>query len=398
MIPILTSIIAGEGENTSPARGFLLASSYVLGMAIVYAAAGIVAVAAGAQVQAAFNQPWVLSLFALLFVALAIAMFGGYDLQMPGAIQGRLAGASNRQKSGTVIGAFVMGALSSLIVTACVAPALVAALAVMSQTGDYLRGGLALFAMSLGMGAPLLLVGAAQGKFLPKAGPWMVAVKGAFGFMMLGIAIWMLSRILPGPVTLALWGVLAVMTGVFMGGLTTLTPDSSVAQKLGRGFGLLAILYGLVMLLGALTGGGNPLRPLATVDFGNATVAESRRLEFRRIKTVGDLDRELAAAAAEGRTTMLDFYADWCVSCKEMEEYTFTDPAVQSALANTSLLQADVTANDAEDQELLARFGVFGPPTIVFFGPDGRQRQGFEVVGFMAAAPFVDHLELAFGS
>jgi thiol:disulfide interchange protein DsbD len=399
MIPILTSIIAGEGDNTSPARGFMLALSYVMGMAIVYTAAGIIAVAAGAQVQAAFNQPWVLIVFAGMFVALAFAMFGGYDLQMPSGIQSKLAGISNNQKSGTVIGAFVMGALSSLIVTACVAPALVAALAVMAQTGDYLRGGTALFAMSLGMGAPLLAVGAAQGKFLPKAGPWMVAVKSAFGFMMLGLAIWMLSRILPGSITLALWAVLVFMAGVFLGGLTTLAAESSTAQKLGKGFGLLAILYGLLLFLGSLTGGSNPLKPLATVNFGGGVmVAENQHLEFQRIKTVDDLDREIAAAAAAGKTAMLDFYADWCVSCIEMEEYTFTDAGVQAALSHTVLLQADVTANDEADQDLLNRFGVFGPPTIIFFGADGQQRHGYEVVGYMKAAAFTEHLQKAFAS
>jgi thiol:disulfide interchange protein DsbD len=393
MIPILTSIIAGEGENTSPARGFFLAFSYVMGMAIVYTAAGVVAVAAGAQVQAAFNQPWVLSLFAGLFVLLAVAMFGGYDLQMPSSIQSKLAGISSSQQRGTVVGAFIMGALSSLIVTACVAPALVAALAVMSQSGDFLRGGTALFAMSLGMGAPLLAVGAAQGKFLPKAGPWMVTIKGAFGFMMLGLAIWMLSRFLPGSLVLTLWAVLAVITGVFMGGLTSLTPESTVGQKLGKGFGFLAIIWGLLMLLGAFTGGSNPLKPLATVNLGGgATVAESRHLEFTRVKTVADLDREVAAASAAGKTAMLDFYADWCVSCIEMEKYTFTDPDVQAALANTAVLQADVTANDEQDQELLERFGVFGPPTIIFFGEDGQQRRGYEVVGFMKAEDFVERV------
>ncbi|MDH3758864.1 MAG: protein-disulfide reductase DsbD, partial [Gammaproteobacteria bacterium] len=300
MIPILTAIIAGEGDDVTPARGFGLAFSYVMGMAIVYTVAGVVAVAAGAQVQAAFNQPWVLTLFAALFVVLAIAMFGVFDLQMPSSIQGKLASISSNQKSGTVIGAFVMGALSSLIVTACVAPALVAALAVMSQSGDYFRGGVALFAMSLGMGAPLLLVGAAQGKFLPKAGAWMVAVKGAFGFMMLGLAIWMLSRFLPATLIMTMWAVLVFMAGVFMGGLTTLTAESTVPQKLGKGFGGLAIIYGILLVIGAATGGTNPLQPLASVNLGSGdgqAVASHDELPFQRIKTVADLDREIATAS-----------------------------------------------------------------------------------------------------
>ncbi len=400
MIPILTAIIAGEGDDVTPARGFGLALSYVMGMAIVYTAAGVVAVAAGAQVQAAFNQPWVLSLFAVLFVALALAMFGVFDLQMPGSLQSRLATISSNQKSGTVIGAFVMGALSSLIVTACVAPALVAALAVMAQSGDYFRGGLALFAMSLGMGAPLLLVGAAQGKFLPKAGPWMIAVKGAFGFMMLGLAIWMLSRFLPATIIMAMWAVLVFMVGVFMGGLTTLTSESTVPQKLGKGVGGLAIIYGILLVIGAATGGTNPLQPLASVNLGGGAAgvgdaAVQHELPFRRIKTVADLDREIAAASKQRKAVMLDFYADWCVSCKEMEAWTFTDEQVQAALANTVWLQADVTANDAEDKALLDRFGVFGPPTIIFFGTDGQQRRGYEVVGYMKAEAFAEHVRKA---
>lgn len=399
MVPILSGIIAGDGDNVSPMRGFSLALSYVMGMALIYTAAGIAAAAVGVQLQAIFNQPWVLILFAGLFVVLALGMFGLFELQMPSGIQSRLATVSGNQKTGTMIGAFVMGALSSLIVTACVAPPLVATLTVIGQTGDMLRGGAALFALSLGMGAPLLLVGASAGKLIPKAGAWMEAVKSAFGFMMLALAVWMLSRILPGTITLALWSILIFMLGVFMGGLTTLSPDSSGKQKLGKGFGLLAIIYGAILLLGSLAGSDSLLRPLAgirgvAID-GSTSVAQHNELAFQRIKTTGDLDRALASAAAQGRTTMLDFYADWCVSCKEMEAYTFTDAGVQAALANTLLLQADVTANDEEDQALLKRFGVFGPPTIIFFDIAGQQRTGYEVVGYMKAPAFVEHLELA---
>ena len=396
MIPILSGIIAGDGDNVSPVRGFTLSLSYVMGMALVYTAAGIVAAAAGLQLQAAFNAPWVLIVFAGLFVVLSLSMFGLFELQMPSGIQSRLAAVSGNQKGGTMIGAFVMGALSSLIVTACVAPPLVATLTVIGQTGDMLRGGLALFAMSLGMGAPLLLVGASAGQLLPKAGAWMEAVKGAFGFMMLALAIWMLSRILPGEVTLVLWAVLVFMAGVFLGGLTSLGTDSTAGQKLGKGFGTLGMIYGILLLLGALTGGTNPLKPLASVNLGGGAAAKEEHLEFQRIKTVADLDREVALAASQGKTAMLDFYADWCVSCLEMEAFTFTDAEVQATLSNTVLLQADVTANDEADQALLARFGVFGPPTIIFFGPDGQQRHGFEVVGYMKAAAFSAHVREAF--
>lgn len=398
MVPILSGIIAGEGDNISPARGFSLAMSYVMGMALVYTAAGVAAAAAGLQLQAMFNQPWVLVLFSSLFIVLALGMFGMFELQMPSAIQSRLATIGGNQKTGTAIGAFVMGAISSLVVTACVAPALIATLTVMAQTGDMVRGGIALFAMSMGMGAPLLLVGAAQGKLLPKAGAWMVAVKSAFGFMMLGLAIWMMSRVLPDEVTLALWGILIFMAGVYLGGLTTLTSESFGVQKLGKGFGLLAIIYGAVLLIGSLAGSDSMLRPLAAFNTGGgAIVAEQRELAFQRIKTTADLDAAVAAAARQGKSAMLDFYADWCVSCVEMEKYTFTDAGVQEALSNTVLLQADVTANDDEDQALLKRFGVFGPPTIIFFGADGVQRHGFEVVGYMKAEDFAEHVRMATG-
>lgn len=401
MVPILSGIIAGEGKDVSAARGFTLALSYVMGMALVYTAAGVAAAAAGLQLQATFNQPWILAVFSGLFVLLAAGMFGMYDLQMPSAIQSRLANVSSGQRSGTAIGAFVMGAISSLIVTACVAPALIAALTVMAQTGDMVRGGTALFAMSMGMGAPLLAVGAAQGKLLPQAGGWMVAVKNAFGFMMLGLAIWMMSRVMPGEVTLALWGILIFMSGVYMGGLTTLTPESVGMQKFGKGAGLLAVIYGAVLIIGSLAGSNSLLRPLEALNMGGggtAAVAEHRGLDFQRVKTTADLDAAVARAAAEGKSAMLDFYADWCVSCIEMEEFTFTDAEVQNALSNTVLLQADVTLNDEEDQALLKRFGVFGPPTIIFFGTDGMQREGYEVVGYMKAKDFADHVRMATGN
>ena len=396
MVPILSGIIAGEGDDISAMKGFSLALTYVMGMAVVYTGAGIAAAAVGIQLQAVFNQPWVLAVFSGLFVILAMSMFGLFTLQMPSSVQSKLSAISGNQKGGTYIGTFVMGALSSLIVTACVAPPLVATLTVISQTGDMLRGGSALFALSMGMGAPLLLVGASAGKLIPKAGPWMDAVKNAFGFMMLGLAIWMMSRVLPGEVTLALWGVLIFMAGVTIGGLTPLSTDSIGMHKLAKGFGVLAIIYGSVLLVGSLAGSSSMVRPLATLNTGGgASATEDHGLAFRRVKSSADLDVAIAEASSQGYSVMLDFYADWCVSCVEMEKYTFPDAGVQDALARTVLLQADVTANDEEDKALLQRFGVFGPPTIVFFGADGLQRDGYEVVGYMKANQFASHVRLA---
>jgi thiol:disulfide interchange protein DsbD len=398
MIPILSGIIAGGGDSTSR-RAFMLSLAYVLGMALTYTIAGALFAAAGQQAQAVFQKPWIITLFAGLFVALALAMFGFYELQLPASLQSRLAGLSNQQKSGTLVGSALMGALSSLIVTACVAPPLVAALAVIGQSGDVLRGASALFAMSLGMGAPLLVVGTSAGKLLPKAGAWMNAVKGAFGVVFLGLAIWMLERILPGSVTLALWAVLAFVSGYCLYALGR-EPDGTGLVAARRGIGGLAMVYGVIMLVGAAAGGSDPLRPLGGISPAGGTASgaavAAHGPEFRRIKSVADLERELVAAGAAGRPVMLDFYADWCVSCKEMEKYTFTDPAVRAALQQGVLLQADVTANDATDRALLERFGIFGPPTIAFFGPDGVERRNFRLVGFVPADRFERHVVEAF--
>jgi thiol:disulfide interchange protein DsbD len=398
MVPILSGIIVGAGRDRPVSRGraFSLSVAYVLGMALTYTIAGAVFAAAGQQAQAFFQKPWIIVLFAALFVLLALGMFGVFNLQVPAAFQSRVADMSNRQKQGTLLGTAVMGALSSLIVTACVAPPLVAALAVIGQSGDVFRGGAALFALSLGMGAPLLLVGASAGRLLPKAGAWMDAVKVAFGVMMLGVAVWMVGRILPGPVTLALWAVIAFVSGYYLFTLGNRDAQGGVTV-VRRALGALVVVYGLAMLIGALAGHSNPLQPLA--GFGAPRQgAAANKLQFTRIKSVADLDRALETAKAAGRPVMLDFYADWCVSCKEMEHRTFTDSGVQAALARATLLQADVTANDEADQALLQRFGILGPPTIVFFGPDGAERTDYRVVGFKPADEFRGHVTRAFGS
>jgi len=399
MVPILSGIIVGQGDGVTTGRAFALSLTYVLGMALTYTLAGAVFAAAGSQIQAALQQPWIIVGMAALFTFLALPMFGLFELQMPSALMNRVNAASGRQAAGTFLGTAVMGALSALVVTTCVAPPLVAALTVIAQTGDTLRGALALFALAMGMGLPLLVIGTSAGKLLPRAGTWMNTVKGAFGFMMLGLAIWMLGRLLPASLTMALWAVLVFMAGVFLGAFQSLGQEAPPAHRLAKGAGLLATLYGAVLLVGALAGGQDPLQPLGTLRVAaNGNRATAARMDFRRIKGVADLEQTLAAATRAGQPVMLDFYADWCASCIEMERYTFSDPGVQAALAGTLLLQADVTANDAEDQALLRRFGIFGPPSIIFFGRDGLEREAYRLVGFSDAASFTAHVQRAIGS
>jgi len=396
MIPILSGIIAGQGEAATPRRSFLLSLTYVLGMALTYTAAGAAFAAAGQQAQAFFQQPWIIITFAALFVVLALAMFGLYDLKIPAALETRLAAASGRQKSGTFVGTAIMGALSALVVTACVAPPMVAALAVIGQTGDVVRGSLALFAMGMGMGAPLLLVGVAGGRFLPHAGGWMTTVKALFGVLFLGVAVWMLERVLPGALTLALWALLVIVAGYYFGGFGRTGAGGETARLVARGLGLAAIVWGIIMMIGAAAGGHDPLQPLRGAALpgigGQAGASTAEALPFRKIASVEDLDRELAAARAAGQPAMLDFYADWCVSCKEMEKYTFSVPEVQKDLAGFVLLKADVTANSEADQALFRRFGVYGPPTTAFFNVEGRECRPFRLVGFVAADDFRSHL------
>ena len=397
MVPILSGIIAGEGNETSAMRGFTLALSYVLGLAFVYTGAGIITAALGLQMQAIFNQPWILILFASLFVILALGMFGLFDLQMPSSIQNKLASISGSQKSGTVIGSFAMGAVSSLIVTACVTPALIAALTVIAQSGDIVRGGIVLFSMSLGMGIPLLIVGATQGKLLPKTGSWMNTVKNIFGFMMLALAIWTLSRILNKQLIMTLWSILIFSMGAFMMGLTSLKTQSSKYKTMGKCSGFLVMIYSLGLLLSSFDGSNSFSRPFSNFLYSEESKFErsTHDLPFQKIKSVDDLEKEIKIANKLGKNVILDFYADWCVSCVEMEKYTFSDKKVQNILSNTVWLQADVTANDKTDQALLKRFGVFGPPTIIFFDINGLQRHGYEIVGFMKAGNFAKHAKEA---
>ena len=394
MVPILSGIIAGQGANVTPTRGFALSLAYVMGMAITYTAGGALAALAGGQVQAAFQQPWILTLFAGLFVGLAMAMFGLFELQMPAAIQTRITNLSNNQRTGTFAGTAIMGALSALIVTTCVAPPLVATLAVIGQSGDVVRGSGALFALSLGMGSPLLVLGASAGKLLPKVGPWMNTVKAAFGVMMLGLAIWMMERVLPGSVTLALWARLVFLSGVFLGAFEPLPDAPSPTRRLSKGLGVLACLYGALMIVGVTLGGDDPLEPIprGSLLAGPMGSGETAHLAFEPIESIAELEIALAAAREAGMPVMVDFTADWCVACKEYEEYTFPDAEVMAALDPFALLQADVTENNDDDQALLQHFSSFGPPTIAFFDRYGQEREAYKLVGFVGAEEFNAHV------
>jgi thiol:disulfide interchange protein DsbD len=382
MVPILSSIVVGDGARSgagaSRARGLLLSSTYALGMAIVYTGLGVAAGLAGEGLAAALQNPWVLGAFGLLMAVLALSMFGVYELQVPAALQSTLSAASNRQSGGRLAGVFVMGAISALIVGPCVAAPLAGALVYISQTRDVVIGGGALFAMAVGMSVPLLLVGVSAGALLPRAGMWMEHVKRFFGVLLLAVALWLVSPVLPAWVAMAGFALLGLVYGMY------LLARSGRAGKLAS---LLFLAAGAVQLVGLATGGRDVLAPLAHLGQGGAT----HGLAFQRIKTVAQLDAALANTG--GKTAMLDFYADWCVSCKEMEKLTFVHPDVRAKLANTVLLQVDVTANDADDKAMLKRFKLFGPPGIILFDQAGQEIAGARVIGFQDAPTFLASLQ-----
>ncbi|MFA7094996.1 MAG: protein-disulfide reductase DsbD, partial [Gammaproteobacteria bacterium] len=399
MIPILSSIIVGQGAGLTARKGFTLSLVYVLAMALTYTAAGVVAGLFGSNLQATFQNPWILGSFAGIFVLLSLSMFGFYDLQMPSSIQSKLTEISNRQQGGTLVGVGIMGFLSALIVGPCVAAPLAGALIYIGQTGDAVLGGIALFALSMGMGAPLLAIGTSAGKLLPKVGGWMNTIKAVFGVLMLGVAIWMLERILPGPVTLLLWAALLIVSAIYMGALEQLGPDATGWRKLWKGVGLVMLIYGALLTVGAAGGGSDMFQPLRGINLvaanaGGNPMAGTESM-FKQVKGLPELERELAAARSAGRPVMFDLYADWCVSCKELEKYTFSDPGVRQALATAVLLQSDVTAWDDSDQKLAKAYGLIGPPAILFFGKDGQERRNYRVVGFMEAERFRAHAEQA---
>jgi thiol:disulfide interchange protein DsbD len=396
MVPILSGLIVGGGERVTTSRAFFLSLTYVLGMAITYTLTGALFAAAGKQVQAVFQQPWIIGLFAALFVAMSLSMFGLYTVQMPSFIQTRVSEISNRQQGGSFSGVAIMGVLSALIVTTCVGPVLVAALVVIGQSGDVVRGASALFAMGLGMGAPLLVVGSSAGRWLPRAGAWMDSVKRLFGALMLALAAWMLDRIVPARWSLLLFAVPAFAAAVVLwsfvppkrGAASGMRPSILVA----RAASLLVAAYAVALLVGTTRGSDDLLKPLA------ARSASQDEPAFISVSSLADLRREVRSAAAAHQAVMLDFYADWCTSCKEMQRFTFTDPQVRDALKSVRLLRADVTANNVDDQALLHEFQIYGPPTIAFYDREGKEHHEYRVVGYMKAQEFAQLLHQALAS
>ena len=393
MIPILSGIIVGEGRNATRTRAFTLSCAYVLGMSVTYTAIGVGAALSGSLLSAALQNPWVLSAFAAVFVLLSLSMFGWYELQLPSGFHAKITETSKRFKGGHFGAVVVMGVLSAAIVSPCVAAPLAGALLYISQTRDVMLGGIGLFALSIGMGVPLILVGVFEGAFLPKSGHWMRSVKHFFGTLLLAVAIWIVAPVLPVAVQMLAWAALLVGSAMVLRAIDPLPPEAGNAPRLWKGVGFLALLAGAALAIGALSGSRDVLRPLAGVVAGGERAAQHPH--FTRVRNLAELEAKLAAP---GKPVMLDFYADWCVSCKEMEAFTFTDARVKAKMEQMLLLQADVTANSAEDKALLARFRLFGPPGIIFFDPQGKEIPGLRVIGYQSADAFLASLNRAGGS
>ena len=390
MLPILSSIIVGQGVGVSRTRGLALAASYSLGMAMVYTALGVAAGLAGEGLSAALQSPWVLGLFAAGLVVLALSMFGTYELQLPEAFAARLTRASQRLPAGRVLGVFAMGGVSALIVSPCVAAPLAGALVYLSQTRNVWLGGTALFSLAAGMSVPLLLVGASAGALLPRAGGWMDEVKRFFGLLLLGVALWTLSSVLPGVLTLALWGALTICAAVLLVSHRHGHQSGWSGSLWRRAVAAVLAVCGLLQMAGAASGGSDPLQPLAHLAANRPGSSAASGLHFVVIRSVAELD---AALRDSKLPVMLDFYADWCVSCREMERFTFTDPAVRGKLSGALLLKADVTTNSAEDRELLKRFNLFGPPGTLFFDAKGQELVHARVIGYQSSQVFMQTLQ-----
>ncbi|MDD3344090.1 MAG: protein-disulfide reductase DsbD [Sulfurospirillaceae bacterium] len=390
MIPILSSIIVSQsGSNMNAKKGFILSLVYVLAMSLAYSFAGILAGLFGANLQASLQNPWVLSLFSAIFVLLALSMFGFYEIQMPSYIQTKLSKKSDDVSSRGVIGVAIMGFISALIVGPCVAAPLAGALIYIGQTGNALLGGSALFVMSLGMGVPLLIVGTTAGSYMPKPGGWMESIKSIFGVMMLGVAIWMLSRILPASLTMFLWMLLLLVSSIYWGALEPLNKEAKGARKIVKSFVVLLFLYAITLFFGFLSGATNPLLPFEKFTATKIENHEVVKSVFERIKTREELQEALQKAT---KPVILDFYADWCVNCIELEQFTFSDPRVKEAMKKFTLLQIDVTQNSAEDKAIQKEFDIFGPPAVLFF-KNAVELKNVRIVGFKKAEEFLEHLE-----
>lgn len=394
MFPILSGIIATRGKHLTRSRGFILALAYVLGMAITYAIAGVAAGLSGAMLSAALQNAWVLGTFALVFVLLAFSMFGFYELQLPGSLQSKLSEEAGHLKGGYLTSVFGMGALSALIVGPCVAAPLAGALIYISQTGDVVLGGSALFVMALGMGVPLLLLGASAGALLPKSGPWMESIKQFFGVLLLGVAIWLISPVITEIVHMLLWAALLIISAIYLHAIDPLPEKASGLKRFLKGVGVIALLTGVALLIGVLSGSRDVLQPLSKLNMAAGLEAESTanvnqegHLQFQRVKSVAELDEYIHQS--QDQYVMVDFYADWCISCKEMERFTFTDAKVQNRLKDVVLLQIDVTDGTPDDAALLKRFNLFGPPGILFIDREGNEIPDIKIIGFQNKDDFL---------
>jgi len=391
MLPILSGVVL-RGQ-TGGMRSFLLSLAYVLPMAGGFALLGALMGVFGAELnlQARLQSPWILVPFALFFVAFALAMFGLFELRLPQALSARLDRVAGNARGGSFTGAALLGAISSLLVSPCVSAPLAGALLYISASGDALGGGLKLFALGLGMGAPLVLFATGGGALLPRSGPWMVGVRNTFGVLLLAVAVWMLERVLPGPLALALWGLLAAGSALFLGTLEF--TRKTARQKLAQLLGLALLVYALAAWVGALQGNSDPLRPLpqsSAVRLDNAA-GEG----WQTLSTTAELDAQLAAARAAGQPLMLDWYADWCVSCKVFEREVFAHPEVAPRLAGYRLIRFDITDSNAEQRALLDRYQLFGPPAILFFDRAGNELKDARVIGELDAQEFGERLDRA---
>ncbi len=391
MIPILSGIIIGQGSNMTSLRSFYISLTYVIAMASTYAVLGVIAGSFELNLQAASQNGWVITAFSAVFVFLAFSMFGFYELQLPSSWHSKHSHASGKL-GGTLPGVAVMGVLSAIIVGPCIAPPLAGALLYISQTSDAVLGGMVLFAMGMGMGVPLIVIGTSEGKLLPKTGVWMESIKHIFGVLMLGVAVWFMERVLPGSLALALWSLLFIVTAIYMGALDR-SERQSRWQGLWRGLGLAMLAYGLILMVGAASGGNNMFKPLqGLLNKDQAGDVRSSTLSFQTIKGVDGLQSVLDQAVNEDKYVMLDFYADWCITCKEMEHEAFSDSRVHQMLSNVILLQADVTENDELDKALLKKFSLYGPPAILFFNKEGVEEKSHRLVGFLKTEDFLKHV------